>query len=650
MRKGLYAGLAADNIKRNSQTYLPYLITCIITSAMVYIIKSLSLNPDLDNVIGGDALQMILTFGSYVTMIFAFIFLFYTNSFLMKRRKKELGLYNILGMEKRHIAKVLLTETIYTAVISLAIGLTVGILLDKLLFLLLTKMLGSVVPFGFYISVESLAVTCIFMLCAFLLIYLNALRQIHLAKPIELLHGSGMGEKEPKAKWLLALLGVVFLGTGYYIAIVTTQPLQALMLFFVAVVCVIIGTYLLFTAGIIAFLKILKRNKKYYYRINHFTSVSGMIYRMKQNAVGLANICILSTMVLVMVSSTSCLLAGQEDIINTRYPFDFMVSLYDGGTQDKVERYLSDNKVDVEKSVKYTSLTFETVQDESRFYIPEETSVDTSDLCEIGIIYLEDYNRLTGENIELAENEILLFSDDKEMQYDKINLLGRDLSVARRLDDFPIGSTDVVKCASIVVSGEDVMQDFYEAQKAAYGENFSLIRYYYNFSINSGDEKELYRGLHDYLNINADYGFRIDAKYTAHESYMSLYGGLFFLGAFLGTLFLMQTVLIIYYKQISEGFDDKKRFEIMQNVGMSKTEVRKSIHSQIITVFFLPLVTAGIHTAFSFPLICRMFVVVQMRNTDLFIICLLICFAAFSLIYALIYSITAKTYYRIVSK
>ena len=649
MRNGLYARLAADNIKRNAQTYTPYILTCVITAAMLYIIRSLSLNDGLNSMSGGAALQSILMFGSHVTRIFAFIFLFYTNSFLMKRRKKEFGLFNILGMEKRHIAGVLLLESVYTAVISLAAGFGTGILLDKLLFLVLTKMLGGSVQLGFYISTDSIIVTSVFMLITFLMIFLNALRQIHLAKPVELLHGSNVGEKEPKAKWLMAVLGIALVGAGYYISIVTKQPLQALTWFFIAVVCVILGTYLLFTAGSIAFLKILKQNKGYYYQISHFTTVSGMMYRMKQNAVGLANICILSTMVLVMISTTSCFLAGMEDIINTRYPFDFGLYSVDDTMPDAVERYLTEHHVDVKRSKQYTSLAFTVRREGDQFYIPENYSMEMQGICEFGIITLDDYNRLTGETAELESDSILLWSGDKKVDFEEAVILGKHYAVKQRLADFPIPTMDVVQTVSVVVKDTAVMQELYEKQKAVYEKMSSSVKHYYHFDIGEGDAETLFRAMYNYFQ-ESGLSIGIDAKDDAHESFMSLYGGLFFLGVFLGTLFMMQTILIIYYKQISEGFDDKKRFAIMQNVGMSREEVKKSIHSQIVTVFFLPLVTAGIHTGFSFPLISRMLVMFHMTNIRLFVICLLVCFAAFALIYALIYGITAKTYYHIVSK
>lgn len=650
MRNGLFARLAADNIKRNKQTYLPYIITCIVTTAMLYIIRSLSLNEGLRSMRGGAALADILALGSHITRIFAVIFLFYTNSFLMKRRKKEFGLFNILGMEKRHISGVLLIETFYTAAISLPLGIGLGILLDKLMFLSLTKMLGGEVTLGFYVSGDSMLVIGIFMLITFLFIYLNALRQIHLARPIELLHGAEAGEKEPRTKWLMAILGIVLIGIGYYISIVTTQPLKALTLFFVAVLCVIIGTYFLFIAGSIALLKLLRKNKRYYYRISHFTTVSGMIYRMKQNAVGLANICILSTMVLVMISSTSSLVAGIDDIIKNQHPYEMMLSSGEDSFREAVSEYLSENNVEVDRERQYTELTFEALEDGSRYYIPKDTSINTDDLCAIMVIPLEDYDRIEGKNYELREGEVLFYCSDKGTRPEAFTLLDRSYSVAHRLDSFMSADTvEVVKTIYIVVKDISELHELFELQNAAYSEFASSVRYHYDFDIAASDEEAVGDDLREHI-AKKGLGFSYRTKYGAYEEMMSGYGGLFFLGVFLGLMFLMQTILIIYYKQISEGYDDKKRFEIMQNVGMSRAEVKKSIHSQIITVFFLPLITAGIHVAFAFPLIRRLLLMFNMTNTALYAGCLLLSFAAFAVIYALIYSLTARTYYKIVSK
>lgn len=368
MRKGFYTKLAASNIKKNSRTYIPYIITCIITAAMFYIINSLSNNESIKKLYGGETILITLGYGTYVTAIFAFIFLFYTNSFLMKRRKKEFGVLNILGMEKRHISKVLLLENIYIAFITMLLGIIIGMVLDKAMFLILTKMLGAEHSPGFYISKEALIHTVILFGIIFFCIYLNSLRQIHLSKPIELLNGGNVGEKEPKTKWFMAILGVICLAVGYYISVTSKNPVESLSSFLIAVILVIAGTYLIFIAGSIAFLKSLRKNKRYYYKTKHFTAVSGMIYRMKQNAVGLANICILSTMVLVMISSTSSLVFGMNDLVKTRYPND--ITIYSENINnkenvealEKVQKVIKDSKSDVNNEIEYSYIVLAVIK------------------------------------------------------------------------------------------------------------------------------------------------------------------------------------------------------------------------------------------------------------------------------------------------
>lgn len=320
MNKLFYPKLAASGLKKNRRLYIPYLLTCIFTVAMFYIVKSLSLNPGLSDMVGDATMTFTMKFGCVVIGLFALIFLFYTNSFLMKQRKKEFGLFHILGMEKHHLYRLIAWENLYAAIFTLTAGLLFGIALDKAMFLLVSRMIGGEIPLGFFLSPRAVVETMVLFLGIYTLIFLNALRQIKTANPIELLHAGNMGEKEPKAKWFMAILGLLCTGAGYYLAITTENPVTSLSLAFVAVILVVIGTYLLFTAGSIALLKVLKSHKGYYYKTRHFISVSGMIYRMKQNAVGLANICILSTGVLLMVACTTSLMVGMEDIIRSRYP------------------------------------------------------------------------------------------------------------------------------------------------------------------------------------------------------------------------------------------------------------------------------------------------------------------------------------------
>ena len=667
MRKGFYIKLAASNIKKNSRTYIPYIITCIITAAMFYIINSLSNNESIKKLYGGETILITLGYGTYVTAIFAFIFLFYTNSFLMKRRKKEFGVLNILGMEKRHISKVLLLENIYIAFITMLLGIIIGMVLDKAMFLILTKMLGAEHSPGFYISKEALIHTVILFGIIFFCIYLNSLRQIHLSKPIELLNGGNVGEKEPKTKWFMAILGVICLAVGYYISVTSKNPVESLSSFLIAVILVIAGTYLIFIAGSIAFLKSLRKNKRYYYKTKHFTAVSGMIYRMKQNAVGLANICILSTMVLIMISSTSSLVVGMNDLVKTRYPND--ITIYSENINnkenvealEKVQKVIKDSKSDVNNEIEYSYIVLAVLKNKNKFYVPENfNKMSMSDLNKCNNILmtsLDDYNSINSENETLNDDEILIYSRRKEYEYSTIQLFDTKYSVKKKIkkpiDNGPFFSNNLTESIQIVVKNKSILDEMNNYLNENFKEELeeeSALKYLYGFDINGSEDskKSLYNDIKKLLKESNFIGDS-ECGQIQREGIKGLYGGMFFLGIFLGSIFTMATILIIYYKQISEGYEDKERFRIMQNVGMSHAEVKRSIHSQIMTVFFMPLIMAGIHVAFAFPIVKQILMMLNLTNTRLYIICTIVCFVAFTIIYAVIYSLTAKIYYHIVS-
>ncbi|MDE6148628.1 MAG: ABC transporter permease [Ruminococcus sp.] len=667
MNRMLYPKLAASNIKKNAKTYVPYIITCILTVAMYYIMESLSGNEGLNNILGADTVSYTLELGSRIVAIFAFIFLFYTNSFLTKNRKKEFGLFNILGMEKKHISKVIGFESIYVVLISLSAGFLVGILLDKLMYLVITKLIKAEITLGFYISKEAILHTLILFGILFLIIFLNSLRMIHLAKPIELLKGGSMGEKEPKSKWLIAILGLGCLGGGYYISLTVENPIAALSLFFVAVILVVVGTYLIFTASSISFLKLLKKNKRYYYKTNHFISVSGMIYRMKQNAVGLANICILSTMVLVMVSSTASLIIGTEDLITERYPYEIAIESYDNDAQvnDKLvntaKQTAQKENIKIEKEIQYSSLEFTTVfNGKDTFSVDVDYSLDMSnDLRILFFITAEDYSDFIGKDINLKDDEVIIYSNRNDYNKDKdyFKVFGKLYKIVDRTDKF-VGngmiSANITPTHGIVVKDISIIKELYEKQKEVLGDYASNIEFYYGFDTGSSVEKQtdLYTKIKNEINSQGKElgSYDIECRESRRDGIYGLYGSLFFLGIFLGLLFIMATVLIIYYKQISEGYEDKKRFEIMQKVGMSEQEVKGSIRSQVLTVFFLPLITAGIHVAIAFPIISKILLMLNLTNTKLYVICTIASFLVFTLIYGIIYLLTAKVYYRIVKK
>lgn len=661
MKMSFYPKLAAGNMKKNARTYVPYMLTCIITVAMYYIVKSLSQNPGVKEMIGGGYLSELMFIGSHVVALFAVIFLFYTNSFLVKRRKKEFGVFNILGMEKRHLAWVLGWETAYLALGSLVLGLLLGIIMDKAMYLLVGKIIGGGVPLGFFVSARVIGQTVQIFAVIFLLICINAIRQVHVADPIALLQAGNAGEKEPSTRWLLALAGLVSVGGGYYIAVTVSDPVASLLLFFVAVVLVIIGTYLLFTAGSIALLKILRKNRKYYYRTRHFVSVSGMIYRMKQNAVGLANICVLSTMVLVMVSTTTSLMIGMEDVVRERYPADIMV-YFKGDAPQGNQAYIEairalqrERGLAVKNEMAYLYLGLSASHEykyEESHEIGVTSALDYMD--ELFLITLEDYNAVMKERKTLEEGEVMVYSNRTSYDLPVFRLLGREYRVAEKLDSF-VGngqySANMSNTVYIVVPDREALLEIYDAQRELLGENARGIRQVYGFDMDA-DEEEQNAFYNDLLDCMAQNGISAvtEARAEAKSSFISLYGGLFFIGVFLGVLFVMATVLIIYYKQISEGYDDRERFSIMQKVGMSRDEVKSAIHSQVVTVFFLPLIVAGIHVTAAFPLISKLLVLMQLTNTKLFIACTGACFLVFAVMYVFVYNLTARTYYRIVSR
>lgn len=661
MKMSFYPKLAAGNMKKNARTYVPYMLTCIITVAMYYIVKSLSQNPGVKEMIGGGYLSELMFIGSHVVALFAVIFLFYTNSFLVKRRKKEFGVFNILGMEKRHLAWVLGWETVYLALGSLVLGLLLGIIMDKAMYLLVGKIIGGGVSLGFFVSARVIGQTVQIFAVIFLLICINAIRQVHVADPIALLQAGNAGEKEPSTRWLLALAGLVSVGGGYYIAVTVSDPVASLLLFFVAVVLVIIGTYLLFTAGSIALLKILRKNRKYYYRTRHFVSVSGMIYRMKQNAVGLANICVLSTMVLVMVSTTTSLMIGMEDVVRERYPADIMV-YFKGDAPQGNQAYIEairalqrERGLAVKNEMAYLYLGLSASHEykyEESHEIGVTSALDSMD--ELFLITLDDYNAVMKERKTLEEGEVMVYSNRTSYDLPVFKLLGREYRVAEKLDSF-VGngqySANMCNTIYIVVPDREALLEIYDAQRELLGENARSIRQVYGFDMDA-DEEEQNAFYNDLLDCMAQNGISAvtEARAEAKSSFISLYGGLFFIGVFLGVLFVMATVLIIYYKQISEGYDDRERFSIMQKVGMSRDEVKSAIHSQVVTVFFLPLIVAGIHVTAAFPLISKLLVLMQLTNTKLFIACTGACFLVFAVMYVFVYNLTARTYYRIVSR
>lgn len=662
----MYTKLAITNIKNNRQFYFPYLLTGIITVAMFYIMCALESNPGIQSMPGAKDLGLILRLGIGVIGIFAVIFLFYTNSFIIKRRKKELGIYNILGMEKRHIAKILSKEAFFTAIIAIGGGLVTGVLFHKLACMLLYRMIGFNGGITFSFSKKGVMITAILFAIVYLLTYIYDLFQVQLANPIELLQSGNKGEREPKTKAIMAVLGVLCLGAGYFIAITTKNPIKALTLFFVAVILVIIGTYLLFTAGSIALLKILRRNKGYYYQTKHFTSVSGMIYRMKQNAVGLANICILSTMVLVAVSTTVSLYVGVEDIMKERYPNEINIrAYYDTGAPSEdsiapiVEKSVKESGRKIRHEEDYLELYFAAIKDQGQYSLDKEKVKTAGDRVS-GFVVLtrEDCKKKYNEEIpELAENEVALFTI-KKTDMDTLVLENRSYHVKeikqfQNTEDFETIADMMDEYYYVIVNDVQDMERLWQLQKDIYQENSSSISRQVRLDIDGDSEqkKECFENIKTALGPEqAKARILIDSRQSSLDEFYQIYGGFLFLGLFLGILFLMITVLIIFYKQISEGYDDKERFSIMEKVGMSNNEVKATIRSQVRTVFFLPILMAAVHVGMAFPMIKRLLSLFGLSNTALFAGCMAGTILVFALIYLLVFLKTSKTYYKIVGE
>ncbi|MEE1019086.1 MAG: ABC transporter permease [Acutalibacteraceae bacterium] len=687
-KSSLYFKLAFQNIKNNRKFYIPYLIAGMFTSMMCYILFYLLRDDTLNDSYDGDTLMVLREFmyvGIVITAIFSVIVVFYTNSFLIKRRKRELGLYNILGMQKRNLAWIQVIETAAIAIVSVLCGVLCGILFAKLTLLLLCKITGFDAPFGFHVDFVAIAVTALIFAAIYFLVLVYNVIQVGRARPIDLLRSEKVGQKPPKAKWALTVIGVLCLGAGYVMSLITDNIFYAITLFLIAVVLVIIGTYCLFTSGSITMLKAMQKNKRYYYKTAHFTGVSGMIYRMKANAVGLANICILSTMVLVTVSTTVALNMGAEDSINTNYPYDISYGIginledEDSITEDEIKivnkatktgayEFAAKNGFEITEFENYSTLEFTAVQDGNDYSAINPNNAEAGDelsVVSIRIIPLDDYNKLTGRNITLKSGEVLLQTTEKEPS-DRFTSFKKQFTVKSQIDDHPCYSKSIIYTipARLYVMTYDDMMFMANGQKEVYDMSSSIMSYTV-MNTKGADKKTqqaMYQNMYERRNSvlveldskHGEYGvaYRSDnyCKATQAEIQYAVYGGFLFLGIFFGLLFTMAAVMIIYYKQISEGYDDKERFAIMQKVGMSEKEVKKTIHSQVLTVFFLPLCVAVIHLCVAFKMIKMLLYALMLTNVWLYVGCMAVTVLVFAVIYSVVYALTARSYYKIVQK
>lgn len=671
MKLGFYFGLAKDGIRKNSKMYTPYILTCIGMVMMYYIILSLQTDKTIGNMAHGSDIQMVLGFGGWVIAIFSCIFLFYTNSFLIRRRKKEFGLYNILGMGRRHISLIILCESVIVAVVALALGLFTGVLFSKFAELGLINIIDQQVNYSFFIAPKAIISTIKIFGCTFVLLFLNNLRQLYFTSTIELLGSEKAGEKPPKANWLVAIAGLVLLGIAYYISVTIKNPLAAFSVFFIAVVLVIIATYLLMIAGSVVMCRILQKNKTYYYKKNHFVSVSSMAYRMKRNGAGLASICILATMVLVIISSTSCLYFGHEDALNRRYPrqidfgFDFTnatqatlenVKEIQNGLNQAIE------ECGVESVNKYTSRSASIAGalegNKLTTSVGAYGDKGISEMERVIMLYfipIEDYNEATGKNVVLEDNEALCYFsedfDEKSLQVDDMTTF----TIKEKIDKCPnMDNVDfeVVPVMVMYLADYDSTLQKMQELEGLDGESRLIYSLEYGFDTTLSGDKQIEAASQikeKFLKNEYEYNeMSMDVREAQRQDFFVTFGGLFYFGILLSVVFIFAAVLIIYYKQISEGYEDHSRFDIMRKVGMTDKEIRKSINSQMLTVFFFPLILAGIHICFAFPIVRKLLMMFSLNNVGLFVETSIISFLIFGVLYAIVYRITSNAYYRIV--
>ena len=666
-----YSKFALNNLVKNKRFIVPYVLSTIFTIMSFYILSSLAFGDNLNKLPNGiEATKQVLSLGIIVIAIFSTIFLFYTYSFLVKRRVKEFGLYAVLGMTKKQIAKILVLETIFIAITTIVVGIGLGILFDKLMLLILLKLFSATVTFGFSITPIAVVFSVLLFGGIFFLLLLYTVIKIARLRIVALLKDENKGEKEPKSRWILAIIGLGLIGYGYYTAQTVQNPIKAITVFFFAVIAVIIGTYLVFMAVSITVLKIMKNNKNFYYKPKNFISVSGLLYRMKRNAVGLANICILSTMVLVTMGSTSALYAGMEKSYNERFPRQLMVAGYNS-TSEKLKKIENNAKLsakeagtEVEDMVSYSSLPMVGRLVEDKFNFESNVGVDLSNVKMIVVLQLKDYNKFANKNKTLESNEILLHIDKKgNYNHNSISLNGSDYKIKEKLSEFPgtIGSAT----ANIMDTYYAVVKDEKEATKLAtkltelsskelekrgisIQTGTPTLQNYVAFNIK--DTTKEAKVIESFKKLEKQSGIEIEGKEENKLTFRGVFASFLFIGVFISFIFVISQVVIMYYKQISEGYEDKGNFEIMRKVGITDKQIKQSIRSQVLLIFFSPLIIATLHTIVAYPFIEKILRLFLITDSSIFLQALAVTIVVFAIFYLIVYAITSKIYYRIIKE
>ncbi len=675
MKKSIFPLLALTSIKKNRKLYIPYIFSCIGAVMMMYIANFLSTSEAVTNIRGGNNLALMFSMGKIVIAAFSLLFLLYTNSFLSRRRNKEFGLYNILGMDKKSIGRIIFRESLIVSVLSIVSGIFLGIVFSKLSEMCLLYFSKTQADFNFSVSFDSIKYTVILFAIIFFILFIKSIISVRKADMLELMNSEKSGEKPVKSNWILAILGIIILVAAYTMAVTIKSPISAIFSFVIAVIMVIVATYLLFIAGSVAFCKFLQKNKNYYYKKNHFVSVSSMVYRMKRNGAGLASICILSTMVLVMIASSASLYFGAENSLKNRFPQENQIAVQFFDIDEMKEKQFKEIRSEYENvfkkyKVEPKNLTVYSYATVTGLYEGDNVNPDAEGFIDdlfivdnIRIVYfmpVEDYNKICGTDFTLSENEAMVYTMRCKYEKSAFNMNDLNLNIKGTLDTFPeMGSANTIVYPSIffIISDMSVLKPLDKLADYT-GDKMLQSYYYYGFDLDAEPDetinihKEQINSLKKIKNLSDEtneYSYKEDCLCEQRDDFYTTFGGLFFIGILLSIIFIFAMTMIIYYKQISEGYEDRGRFEIMKNVGMTNREIKKTVNSQILTVFFAPLIFAGIHLCFSFVPVWRMLQLFGLTNLP-FVICVnVVSFFIFGIFYALIYKATAKSYYSIVS-
>ena len=653
--------LAVSNLIKNRKLYYPFALAVLLAVTITYLFYSLSLNPNIGKIRGGESISATLALGMVVVTIASGIIVLYANSFVMKNRSKELGVYGMLGLEKRHLISMVFKELLIFGSLTLTAGLGLGALFDKLIFALLLKLMKMKVELvSTFQPIVFILVLIVFGAIFLGLIFINAFR-IARMNALQLSREKASGEKKGRFLGLQTILGLISLGAGYYLAVTVENPLSAVLIFFVAVLLVIFGTYLLFNAGITVFLQILKKNKRYYYQPNNMISVSNLIFRMKKNAVGLATIAILSTMVLVTMSAATSIFKGSETFKKVMNPHDFGITGQNVEKEDinkLLDQYASDKGLTVTKKEVLTYSSFGVANQEgTKLTIFEKGQNRVQPKTIFMVFDQKDYENMTGQKLALSGKEVGLFTKNKELQGQKeLTLNDQTYTIKEEIKkDFIL--EHVPNQYNILTSDYNylVVPDL-KAFLDQYPNSSIFNQYYGGINVTASEEEQL-KLANDYSKFLDDFNRELskEGSYVygsnladSSAQMSALFGGVFFIGIFLSIIFMVGTVLVIYYKQISEGYEDRERFIILQKVGLDQKQIKQTINKQVLTVFFLPLLFAFLHLAFAYHMLSLILKVIGVLDATMMLTVTLSICAIFLIVYVLIFMITSRSYRKIV--